>query len=86
MTYSFHPAARRELKEAIDRYEGRDAGLGYEYSVEVHNALQRIADFPEAWEQASRDPAVSAEAIPVCGPLRRRSGTHVHPGDHAPPS
>jgi plasmid stabilization system protein ParE len=51
MTYSFHPEARRELEQAIDYYEGRASGLGYEFSLEVHSAIQRIADFPEAWEQ-----------------------------------
>jgi plasmid stabilization system protein ParE len=51
MTYSFHPEARRELEMAAGYYEGCATGLGFDFSLEVHNAIQRIADFPSAWEE-----------------------------------
>jgi hypothetical protein len=32
MTFSFHPEAEEELHAAIDHYEGREAGHGYDSS------------------------------------------------------
>ncbi len=51
MSYSFHPEARSEFEEAIDYYEGREVGLGYDFAVEVHHAIQRIVDYPEGWAE-----------------------------------
>lgn len=54
MSCAFHPEARSEFEEAIDYYESREAGLGYDLAVEVHNAIQRIVDYPEAWAEVTR--------------------------------
>lgn len=49
MTYSFHPEAEREFIRAIDFYEERQQELGYEFSLEVHSAIQRVFAFPKLW-------------------------------------
>ena len=49
MTFSFHPEAEIEFNEAIDYYEDKDRGLGYDFAIEVYATLQRIAAFPKAW-------------------------------------
>ena len=35
MTVSFHPAAESELAGAVEYYEEREPGLGYDFAVEV---------------------------------------------------
>ncbi|MCD6197453.1 MAG: type II toxin-antitoxin system RelE/ParE family toxin [Deltaproteobacteria bacterium] len=54
MTFSFHPAARRELNEAVDYYEDCQPGLGYEFLEEVYATIARILHYPNAWSQISR--------------------------------
>ncbi len=49
MTYSFHPEAEDELNHAINYYEEREVGLGYDFSIEVHSAIQRILAYPKLW-------------------------------------
>ncbi|AFM14093.1 type II toxin-antitoxin system RelE/ParE family toxin [Turneriella parva] len=49
MTYSFHPEAEAEFNHAIDYYEEREIGLGYDFAIEVHDSIQNILKFPEAW-------------------------------------
>lgn len=49
MTYSFHPEAAEEFRAAIDYYEDREAGLGYDFSLEVFTAIQNILTQPNAW-------------------------------------
>ena len=49
MTFSFHPEAETEFNEAIDYYEGKNRGLGYDFAVEVYATIQRIIAFPKAW-------------------------------------
>ena len=49
MTFSFHPEAEIEFNEAIDYYEDKDRGLGYDFAVEVYATIQRITSFPKAW-------------------------------------
>ena len=53
MTYSFHPAARTDLNQAVDYYENCQSGLGSEFLDEVEAALKRILQFPEAWGKLS---------------------------------
>ncbi len=53
MTFSFHPAARRELNTAVDYYERCQAGMGYEFLEEVYSTVTRILEYPEAWSQLS---------------------------------
>ena len=49
MSFSFHPEAEEELRAAIDYYEDREAGLGYDFSLEVFTAMQDIISQPNAW-------------------------------------
>lgn len=51
MSCSFHPEARREFEQAIDYYEDREPGLGLDFAAEVHNTIERIVDYPEAWSE-----------------------------------
>jgi plasmid stabilization system protein ParE len=53
MSYSFHPDARDEFERAIEYYEECEAGLGLDFAGEVHDAIQRIVDYPEAWAEAA---------------------------------
>lgn len=54
MRFKFHPAARVELNEAIDYYEERRTGLGWELYEEAQATIQRILDFPSAWPALSK--------------------------------
>ncbi|MEA1929211.1 MAG: type II toxin-antitoxin system RelE/ParE family toxin [Candidatus Auribacterota bacterium] len=54
MTYSFHPAARDELNQAVDYYEECEPGLGYEFLEEIYATIARILQYPVAWSQLSR--------------------------------
>lgn len=49
MRYVFHPEAEVEFDAAIDYYEDREPGLGYDFAVEVHSTLENILSFPKAW-------------------------------------
>jgi len=49
MTFSFHPEAEAEPSEAIEYYENREPGLGYDFSIEVFAAIQNIILYPTAW-------------------------------------
>lgn len=49
MTFSFHPEAEEEFHSAIEYYEDREAGLGYDFSVEVFTAIQNVVTHPHAW-------------------------------------
>jgi toxin ParE1/3/4 len=42
----FHPAARRELEEAIDHYNAERQGLGREFREEVQRVLALLTRFP----------------------------------------
>jgi hypothetical protein len=49
MKFSFHPEAEAEFNDAIDYYEDRERGLGYDFAVEVYATVQRIMAFPKIW-------------------------------------
>ncbi|MBL1262403.1 type II toxin-antitoxin system RelE/ParE family toxin [Methylomicrobium sp. RS1] len=49
MNILFHPDAELEFNEAIDYYENAETGLGLDFSIEIANAIERIAAFPKAW-------------------------------------
>ncbi|MCP3964241.1 MAG: type II toxin-antitoxin system RelE/ParE family toxin [bacterium] len=53
MKLKFHPAARIELNEAVDYYEERRSGLGWEFYEEVQDTIRRILGFPGAWQRLS---------------------------------
>ncbi len=59
MSLIFHKAAREELKEATEYYEGRREGLGEEFAEEAKNALARVQSHPEAW-------TLLAEGVQCC--------------------
>ncbi|MFZ2957616.1 MAG: type II toxin-antitoxin system RelE/ParE family toxin [Candidatus Ozemobacteraceae bacterium] len=49
MKYSFHPEAEAEFIEAINYFEEVEAELGYEFSIEVYSAIERVTSLPKAW-------------------------------------
>ncbi len=53
MKYSFLAPAREEFDEAIDFYNKRRDGLGYEFADEVERAIERILEHPRAWHPLS---------------------------------
>ncbi len=48
MTFSFHPEAESEFHEAINYYEDRERGLGYDFSTKVLATIQNIVAYPTA--------------------------------------
>lgn len=55
MTFSFHSEAEAEFLAAIDYYEEREVGLGYDFSVQVFNAIHTIINHPDAWPLVEDD-------------------------------
>jgi hypothetical protein len=55
MKYSFHPEVEIELNNSIDYYEECKIGLGLEFANEIYNTIQRILDFPNAWQPLDND-------------------------------
>ncbi len=49
MNYSFHPEAESEFLEAIDYYEGKEKGLGYDFALEIYSTIERILAHSFAW-------------------------------------
>jgi len=49
MNFSFHPEAEAEFIEAIDYFEEKELGLGYDFAVEEYSAIERTLSFPKAW-------------------------------------
>jgi hypothetical protein len=50
MTYFFHPDAELELNVSVDYYEECKKNLGSEFAYEVQKTIQRILQFPTAWQ------------------------------------
>lgn len=48
MKCSFHPEAELEFNYAIDYYEEKEQGLGYDFAVEVYSTIERILAYPQA--------------------------------------
>jgi len=55
MKYSFHPEAQAEFLQAIEYYNERESGLGYDFAIEVHSAIERVVAYPETWPFAYSD-------------------------------
>lgn len=53
MIIKFLDIAQLELDEAIDFYNSESDGLGSVFLQEVLNALERIANYPDAWHPLS---------------------------------
>ncbi len=54
MNVVFLKAAEVEFNEAIIFYNIQSEGLGYEFSSEVQNTIERIIEIPEAWAPLSK--------------------------------
>jgi len=54
MKINFLEIAQKELDDAIDYYNCESPGLGDVFLTDVLNALERIAEFPEAWHPCSK--------------------------------
>jgi len=50
----FLEAAETELQVAMDYYNLQKSGLGQEFLAEIKATVDRIANFPEAWQLLSR--------------------------------
>ncbi len=55
MKYGFHPEAEEEFLSAVDYYESCELGLGYDFAIEVHSAIEYIVSFPNAWPSLEHD-------------------------------
>ncbi len=55
MKHSFHPEAKKELKEAVKYYNECGSGLGYIFLEEVQTTIKRIIQFPESWSPLSKN-------------------------------
>jgi plasmid stabilization system protein ParE len=49
MTFSFHPDADKEFREAIEYYETCQRSLGEDFYIEAYSTIGRIIDFPQTW-------------------------------------
>jgi hypothetical protein len=54
MKINFLEIAHMEMDEAIEYYNHEVSGLGDAFLTEVLNALDRIGEFPEAWQPSSK--------------------------------
>ncbi len=55
MKYSFHPAAEKELNDAVDYYNECQSGLGLEFAKGIYLTIQNIISFPDAWTPLSEN-------------------------------
>jgi hypothetical protein len=53
--YSFHPEAEAEFVQAVEYYEECEAGLSYDFAVEVYSAIERTMAYPKAWPIIEED-------------------------------
>jgi hypothetical protein len=65
MTFSFHPEAESEFREAIDYYEDCERGLGYDFSLEVLSTIQNIVNYP-----ITLVPIISSSHFPIISEAR----------------
>jgi len=49
MNYYFHPEAEAEFIAAIDYYEEKQSGLGYDFAREVYTGIKSILEHPQTW-------------------------------------
>ena len=54
MTVTFVAAAKAELREAVSYLNAQSEGLGFDFAVEVKRTLERISEFPDAWQPLSK--------------------------------
>lgn len=49
MNVRFHPEAEAELAESTEYYEAIEPGLGWDFALEAHSAIERANSHPAAW-------------------------------------
>jgi len=54
MKATYLDAAKTEFEEAIQYYNEQRAGLGFEFSDEIKQAIERIKNYPHAWTALSK--------------------------------
>ncbi len=54
MKIRFLQPAERELGEAVEYYEAQKPGLGFELFKEIWAVIERIEQYPEAWQPLSQ--------------------------------
>ena len=55
MTYSFHPEARAEFKEATIYYFEKSSSLGAAFYSEVESAIEKIIENPDLYRVIDED-------------------------------
>ena len=55
MRVQFLEIAEVELDQAIQWYAAQAPGLGDAFLIEALSAVERVAHFPEAWQQLGKD-------------------------------
>lgn len=55
MKFSFHPAAEKELNDAVDYYNECQSGLGLEFAKEIYHTIQNILSYPNSWAPLSEN-------------------------------
>ena len=55
MIFTIHPEAKIEITYHADYYEDKQEGLGAEFIEEVYATIQRIIEFPKAWQTISKN-------------------------------
>ena len=55
MKFRFLSPSLRELSDAAEYYDAEASGLGYKFILEVEATVQRIINFPLAWNILSGD-------------------------------
>lgn len=55
MIYFFHPDAEAELNASVNYYEECQTHLGLEFAHEIYKTIQRIIEFPDAWQKLDKN-------------------------------
>ena len=55
MRFCFHREAEHEFDHAVEYYEGCQSGLGLDFAGEVYAAIERVAEYAEAWSPMSKN-------------------------------
>jgi hypothetical protein len=77
MTIVFHPEAAEEFEAAVDWYETREIGLGLDFAVEIHAAIQRASAMPNAWTRLSGNVRAAYWSIAFPMVFSMNQGTHI---------
>lgn len=54
MKIRFLQPAEQELSEAVDYHEAQEPGLGFKLFEEIWAAIERIEQYPKAWQSVSQ--------------------------------